>query len=516
MSDRSSPSESHESSPPDEARTAKIDFGRPQASPPNTPWSAPQEQTTDPLPVGWGVPSPEAGWTPLPGGAWSPPPRQEATWSAPPPPDAVSAPPHPSPDGAPRRHRFARVAVSALLLGAAVLLGAVIAHQFWPAPNATVSQVRPGGVSGPGSSNGFPFGIGGGSGSGSSGSFPFGGGGASSGGSTSSASGAPKDVGSIASKVDPALVDINVTLGVGDQSAQGSATGIVLNSSGLVLTNNHVIDGATAISATDLGNGRSYTATVVGYDPTQDVALIQLQGASGLTTAQLGDSSTVTVHQAVVAIGNAGGLGGAPSAAGGSIVALGQQITARDALDGTSERLSGLIRTNADIQPGDSGGPLVNTAGQVIGLDTAASDGYSFGFSQTPQSQGFAIPVDTAATLVAQIEDHDASATVHVGPTAFLGVGLQAAAQDGLSGGSGSSSSGVTISGVVPGTPAARAGLTAGATIVSVDGQPVASPNALTALIGGHKPGDKVTIGWSSPSGARHSSAVQLASGPAH
>ena len=178
--------------------------------------------------------------------------------------------------------------------------------------------------------------------------------------------------------------------------------------------------------------GAGYTATVVGYDPSQDVALIQLQGASGLTTAQLGDSSTVTVHQAVVAIGNAGGLGGTPSAAGGSIVALDQQITARDALDGTSEKLSGLIRTNADIQPGDSGGPLVNTAGQVIGLDTAASDGYSFGFSQTPQSQGFAIPVDTAATLVAQIEDHDASATVHVGPTAFLGVGLQPAAQGGL------------------------------------------------------------------------------------
>ena len=391
MSDPSSPGEPHESSTPDEARTAKIDFGHPQASPPNTPWSAPREQTTDPLPVGWGVPSPEAGWTPLPGGGWSPPPRQEATWSAPPPPDAESAPPHPSPNGAPRRHRFARIAVSALLLGAAVLLGAVIAHQFWPTPNATVSQTRPGGNSGSGSSNGFPFGIGGGSGSGSSGSFPFGGGGVSSGGSTSSASGAPKDVNSIASKVDPALVDINVTLGA-VQSAQGSATGIVLNSSGLVLTNNHVIDGATAISATDLGNGRSYTATVVGYDPTQDVALIQLQGASGLTTAQLGDSSTVTVHQAVVAIGNAGGLGGTPSAAGGSIVALDQQITARDALDGTSEKLSGLIRTNADIQPGDSGGPLVNTAGQVIGLDTAASDGYSFGSLTDPAEPGICHP----------------------------------------------------------------------------------------------------------------------------
>ena len=519
MSDPSSPGGPHEDSTPDEAGAAKIDFGRPQASPPNTPWSAPRggwEQTTGPLPVGWGVPSPEAGWTPLPDGGWSPPPRQEATWSAPPPPDAGAAPPHPSPDGAPRRrHRFARIAVSALLLGVAVLLGAVIAHQFWPTPKATISQTQPGGSFGSGGSNGFPFGNGGGSGSGSSGSFPFGGGGgASSGGSSSSASGAPKDVNSIAAKVDPALVDINVTLG--GQAAQGSATGIVLNSSGLVLTNNHVVNGATAISATDLGNGRSYSATVVGYDPSQDVALIQLHGASALKTVQLGDSANVTVRQPVVAIGNAGGLGGTPSAAGGSIVALNQQITARDELDGTSEKLSGLIRTNTDIQPGDSGGPLVNTAGQVIGLDTAASSGYSFGFSQAQQSQGFAIPVDTAAALVAQIENHDASASVHIGPTAFLGVELQPAAQGGRSGGSGSSRSGATIVAVVPGTPAARAGLTAGDTIVSVDGQSVASPNALTALMDGYKPGDKVTIGWSNSSGARHTSTVRLASGPAH
>ena len=133
---------------------------------------------------------------------------------------------------------------------------------------------------------------------------------------------------SIAARVDPALVDINVTLGY--QSGQAAATGIVLNSSGLVLTNNHVVDGATAISATDVGNGRTYTATVLGYDRSHDIALIQLNGASGLTAAQLGDSSKVTVGQTVVAMGNAGGTGGTPSAAGGSMVALDQQITAGD------------------------------------------------------------------------------------------------------------------------------------------------------------------------------------------
>jgi S1-C subfamily serine protease len=305
-------------------------------------------------------------------------------------------------------------------------------------------------------------------------------------------------------------VDINVTLG--DQSTQAAATGILLTSSGLVLTNNHVIDGATPIRATDLGNGHTYSATVVGYDRSHDIAVIQLSGASGLKTARLGDSAAVTVGQAVVAIGNAGGVGGTPSAAGGSVVALRQQITASDG-GSSSEQLSGLIQTNADIQPGDSGGPLVNAAGQVIGMDTAASGNYSF---SSAAGQGFAIPVNTAAVIVTQIQNHGSSATVHIGPTAFLGVELQPADQGGLSGGSGSPSSGALVAGVLSGTPAARAGLTAGNTIVSVDRQSVDSPAALTTLLTRYQPGDKVTIGWTDSAGAQHTTTVQLASGPAH
>ena len=512
MSDPSSPSGPLESPHPDDARTAKTDFGRPEARLPDTPSSTPQGGSEQPgqVPMGWGPPSPQEGWTPLPDGGWSPPPGRETTSIAPPPPEAGQPPLDPSPDATPRRrHRFARIAASAVLLGGAVLLGVAISHQFWPAHTTTTSQTRPAGGSGSGS---LPFGNGGGSGSSGSGGFPFGnGGGSSSGGTSSSAPGAPRNVTSIASAVAPALVDINVTLG--DQSTQAAATGIVLTSSGLVLTNNHVIDGATAISATDLGNGHTYSATVVGYDRSQDVALIQLNGASGLKTAQLGDSAAVTVGQAVVAIGNAGGVGGTPSAAGGSVVALRQQITARDAAGGTSEQLSGLIQTNADIQPGDSGGPLVNAAGQVIALDTAASGNYSF---SSAAGQGFAIPVNTATSIVTQIENHDSSATVHIGPTAFLGVALQPADQGGLSGGSGSPSSGALVAGVLSGTPAARAGLTVGDTIVSVAGQSVDSPAALTTLLTRYQPGDKVTIGWTDSAGAQHTTTVQLASGPAH
>ncbi len=227
----------------------------------------------------------------------------------------------------------------------------------------------------------------------------------------------------IAAGVDPGLVDINVTLGY--QSESGAATGIVLTSTGEILTNNHVVNGATAITVTDIGNGKTYKATVAGYDLTHDIAVLKLQGASGLKTAKLGDSSKATVGTAVVAIGNAGGTGGTPSAAGGSITALNQQIAAGDELGGTSEQLTGLIQVNADIEPGDSGGSLVNASGQVIGVDTAASssngsDQFSFdGSVVATDNQGFAVPINEALSIVKQIVSGKGTATVHVGSTAF-------------------------------------------------------------------------------------------------
>ena len=555
MSDRSSPGGPYDRLDPDEARTTRIDFGQTPAGAPNTPWSAPQGDWGSPIPeaptpggraavptsgaVGWGAPSPEAGWTPLPGGGWRPPQGSDATFIAPPrqgfdpprpPDDGVAAPYYPE-GGAPRRkHRLARVGATALLVVAGTFLGVAISHDFWQSHPTTTAQAQPAGGSGSSSTGGSTIGngssglsgssFGNGSGSGS-GSSPFGSGdgsssgGSSSGGSSSSATGAPSNQSAIAAAVDPALVDINVTLGY--QSGQAAATGIVLNSSGLVLTNNHVVDGATAITATDVGNGKTYTATVLGYDRSHDIALIQLQNASGLKSAQLGDSSKISVGDAVVALGNAGGVGGTPSAAGGSLVALNQQITAGDETSGSSEQLSGMIQTNAAIEPGDSGGPLVNASGQVIGIDSAggsSSDG--FGTSQT--TQGFAVPVNTAMAIVNEIQTNTTSATVHIGATAFLGVGLESASDQsgfGFGGGSGSSTSGALIASVVSGAPAAQAGLAAGDTIVSLDGHAVDSPTTLSTLMGSLHPGDKVSIGWTDTSGAQHTTTVTLASGPA-
>jgi S1-C subfamily serine protease len=326
----------------------------------------------------------------------------------------------------------------------------------------------------------------------------------------------------IASRVDPGLVDVTSTLSYQNATAKG--TGIVLTSNGEVLTNNHVINGATSVSVTDIGNGKTYKATVVGYDESHDVAVLQLSGASGLTTAATGDSSTVQVGNSVVALGNAGGVGGTPSVAAGSVTALDQSITASDESSGSSEQLSGLIETNANIQAGDSGGPLVNSHGQVIGMDTAASSNYQFsnpfgggngnGFGgdgssssgQPSTTQGFAIPIDTALSIARQIEAGQGSSTVHIGETAFLGIEI---AQQQYS------NSGVSIDGAASGTPAAAAGLTAGDTITSVGGQQVSSGTGIQHVLISHHPGDKVSISWTDQSGQSHTATVTLAKGPA-
>ena len=384
---------------------------------------------------------------------------------------------------------------------------------------------------------------------------------ASSGGTTAASTTALSTT-EIATRTDPGLVDVVSTLGY--QNAEAAGTGQVVTSSGEVLTNNHVIDGATSIKATDIGNGRTYTAKVVGYDKTDDIAVLQLQGASGLATVSFGNSSQVTTGESVVALGNAGGKGGTPSVAPGTITALNQSITASDEGSGSSESLSGMLETNAGIQPGDSGGPLVNSAGQVIGIDTAASTstpsetpssgGSPFGqspygqspygqspygqspygqspYGQSPSSngqssssagqsetQGFAIPIDKALSLAGQIEAGDASSTVHIGGTGFLGVEVgspDSSYEGGYGYGGQQSSGGVTVEGTLSGSPAAAAGLSEGDVIDSVNGQAVSSSSGVQSVIAQDHPGDKVSVVWTDQYGQTHTSTMTLANGPA-
>jgi len=307
----------------------------------------------------------------------------------------------------------------------------------------------------------------------------------------------------IASNVDKWVVDVDTVLRY--DNAEAAGTGIVLSSDGEVLTNNHVIEGATQISVTDVGNGRIYSATVVGTDATADVAVLQLSGASGLVTAQLGDSAKLAVGDAVTAIGNAGGVGGTPSLASGSVTALDQQVTATDSLSGGSEQLSGMIETSASLQPGDSGGPLVNSSGQVVGIDTAGSSGFQF---QSGSSQNFAIPIDTAMSIAKEIEAGQSSSTIHIGPAAFLGVEVSSSDELGGSG------TGAEVVIVLPSTPAETAGIEQGDVIDSLDGQTVASADDLSSVMEQLHPGDTVELGWTDSTGQQQSAEVQLASGP--
>jgi S1-C subfamily serine protease len=358
--------------------------------------------------------------------------------------------------------------------------------------------------------------------------------GSTTGGSPTSTSKTVLSTSQIASKVDPGLVDVKATLG--DQGATSLGTGIVLTSNGEILTNNHVINGATSVSVTDIGNGKTYKATVVGYDESQDIAVLQLSGASGLTTASTGDSSSVGVGDSVVALGNAGGVGGTPSVAAGSVTALNQSITASDESSGSSEQLTGLIETNANIQAGDSGGPLVNSHGQVIAMDTAASTNYQFGgygnggfgggsgssgsgssgsgssSSNPSTTQGYAIPINTALTIAKEIDGGQASSTVHIGATAFLGVQIAGSSQ-----GQGfqQTTQGVAIAGTESGTPAANAGLGDGDVITSLGGKSVSTGTDIQEILVGHHPGDKVSIAWTDPEGQSHTATLTLGTGPA-
>ena len=302
-----------------------------------------------------------------------------------------------------------------------------------------------------------------------------------------------------------------------NQTGEAAGTGIVLSSNGLVLTNNHVISGSTSIKATDVGNRKSYTAQVVGYDRTHDVALIQLKNASGLQTAKLGNSTGVSIGDTVVGLGNAGGLGGSPSVAAGQVTGLNQSITAQDESTGASEQLSGLIQIDADIQPGDSGGALVNSSAEVVGVDTAASAGFSF---QTQAGQGFAIPINQAVSIAHEIQSGHNTSTVHIGSTAFLGVYLNEPTSSnggsGATGGSsGSTAPGASVVSVIAGGPAAAAGLTGGDVITSINSAAVASADSLTKIISLYHPGDKITVGWTDSSGTAHHAALTLTDGPA-
>ncbi|HEY1825091.1 MAG TPA: trypsin-like peptidase domain-containing protein [Acidimicrobiales bacterium] len=313
----------------------------------------------------------------------------------------------------------------------------------------------------------------------------------------------------VAKEVDPGLVDINT--GISYQQASAAGTGMVLSSGGLVLTNNHVIEGATSISVTDIATGKTYDARVLGYDVAQDIAVLQMQNVSGLATVRIGNSRALKVSDQIVGIGNAGGSGGTPSYAAGTVVAKNQSITADSEENPSgSEKLYGLIETDADIQPGDSGGPLVTLDGKVVGMDTAASaDQSGYEFAPGGAIQSYSIPINAAITIAKDIKKGIATDSIHIGPTGILGIEVNPSSA------STTATPGVTVATVMANTPAASSGLVAGDVITSFDGHTVSTAAQLSALEFPLKPGDSATITYLDSEGTSESASFDLTTGPA-
>ena len=307
----------------------------------------------------------------------------------------------------------------------------------------------------------------------------------------------------IAAKVSPAIVDINTVLGNG----AAAGTGMLISSTGEILTNNHVVNGSTSITVTVQGRSQKYSAHVVGVDISQDIAVIQIDGSvSGLPTVKFADSSSLKVGETVVALGNALGRGGAPNVTSGQITALDQTITASSG-GSSSETLNGMIQSDAVIYERDSGGALVNTSGQVVGMITA---GQAQGFRSSASDVGFAIAANTAVGVVNRIRAHEQAADLTYGQVGFLGVSVQtldafSAQQLGLS-----VSSGALVTSVQPGSGAEAAGIARNSVITKVGGASVTSSDTLGTAIRSHRPGDGVSVTWVNQGGS-HTATVTLA-----
>lgn len=294
----------------------------------------------------------------------------------------------------------------------------------------------------------------------------------------------------------PALVNSVVrsvvSIDVKNQGQEDQGTGMIITADGMVVTNNHVValgaDGGT-ITVTASGSTKAEPAVLVGADPSNDVALLRIENASGLPPVTFGNSSKLVVGDAVVAIGNALGLAaGTPTVTSGIVSALGRTVTAGDSSGGSSETLTNMIQTDAAINPGNSGGPLLDANGHVIGMNTAVA-GSSIG--SNAQNIGFAITSDKIRSLLPELEKGGSSTTNHGG---YMGVQITTVTADLRDQYKLTPSSGAVILDVVSGSPASAAGLKQGDVIVAMDGRRVATAEQVTAITRSKKPGDKVDV----------------------
>jgi putative serine protease PepD len=312
----------------------------------------------------------------------------------------------------------------------------------------------------------------------------------------------PGSVEQVAAKVVPSVVKLETKMG--RQSEEGS--GIILSSDGLILTNNHVVAAAAAkggqlgsesTTTVTFNDGRTASFTVVGTDPSSDIAVVRVQGVSGLTPITIGSSSNLKVGQDVVAVGSPLGLEGTVTT--GIVSALNRPVAAGGEA-GDQNSVLDAIQTDAAINPGNSGGALVNMNGELVGINSAIA---SLGDTSGPQAQsgniglGFAIPVDEAKRVADQL--------IQSGTATHASLGVQV--------GNDATVNGAKIMEVESGGAAAQAGLPSGVVVTKLDDRVISSADGLVAAVRSKAPGDTVTLTYSDPSGG--SKTVQVTLGQA-
>ena len=294
---------------------------------------------------------------------------------------------------------------------------------------------------------------------------------------------------SIAESVSPSVVSIvtNVTTQTifGATKGEAAGTGIIVSKDGYVLTNKHVVSGADKVEVI-LSDGTSYTnVTVVGSDPLNDIAFLKINGVDNLSPAKLGDSATTRVGQEVVAIGNSLGQY-QTTVTSGIISGKGRPITAGSEGTGETESLTDLLQTDAAINPGNSGGPLLNRSGQVIGVNTAVA--------ANAQGIGFAIPINATKGALKQVLAGKGVERSYLG-LRYVTLTPDVAKQYNVSVTQGAYIIGAEGSpGVLPGSPADKAGLREKDIIKKVNNMTVGPQGGVSSLIGEYAPGDTVSL----------------------
>ena len=288
----------------------------------------------------------------------------------------------------------------------------------------------------------------------------------------------------------PSVVSIDVK----NNGSEEQGTGMIISSNGMVITNNHVIaaaSGGGTITITQSGSTKSEPAKLVGAVPADDVALLQIQGASNLPFVTFGNSNKVQVGDAVVAIGNALGLAaGTPTVTQGIISALGRTVTAGDGINSATETLTNMIQTDAAINPGNSGGPLLDSSGSVIGMNTAVAG--SSGTGSNAQNIGFAIPSSTIEQLLPQLEKGGTAPTQSAG--GYMGIQITTLTPDLQAQYKLTPTTGAVILSVVPGSPASTAGLRQGEVIVKINSKKIVTASQVTQITQSSPPGTVLNV----------------------